>query len=476
MKPGWFKFIFIFCSILGLLFGLLPGPAEAQEEPGGGAVYIVQEGDYLSDIARRFGVSTDEIISLNGITNPNQLNVGTELRIPGLDWIDGKLVTETIGFGESFRSIARKLGTEPDLLARLNRITSPNELYTGASLIFVENGKPPASGGRVTLAPGQSFLELSASHGLNPWQLSAGNAVSSSASVLPGEVLRLPGEGNTGPSALPGAVESVNITPLPLMQGEAAVITLAADPGLTASGQFGEYPLSFYPYNGEYIAVQGVHAMLEPGLYPLAISGSLPDGTPFGFTQNVFVRADQFVYDVPLTVAEETIDPAVTKPEDQQWKALTAPQTPEKLWDGKWILPSNLFTQAWCLETLECFSSRFGNRRSYNGSDYDFYHTGLDLFGGVGIDILAPAAGEVVFSGFLTVRGNATVINHGWGVYSAYMHQSEMLVKQGDTVVPGQVIGKIGGTGRVQGPHLHWEILVGGIPVDPLDWLAQEYP
>ncbi|RPI83050.1 MAG: LysM peptidoglycan-binding domain-containing protein, partial [Chloroflexi bacterium] len=138
MKPGWFKFIFIFCSILGLLFGLLPGPAEAQEEPGGGAVYIVQEGDYLSDIARRFGVSTDEIISLNGITNPNQLNVGTELRIPGLDWIDGKLVTETIGFGESFRSIARKLGTEPDLLARLNRITSPNELYTGASLIFVE--------------------------------------------------------------------------------------------------------------------------------------------------------------------------------------------------------------------------------------------------------------------------------------------------------------------------------------------------
>lgn len=477
MKPGWIKYPFIVYVVLGLLLSFFPGSVRAQEDTPTGAVYIVQEGDYLSDIAQRFGVSIDELVRLNGLANPNQLTAGMELRIPGLDWIDGRLVTETIGFGESFRSIARKTGIDPALLARLNRITSPREVYSGASLIYVETEKPPASGERVSLAPGQSLLELAASSGLNPWQLADGNALSSISSVLPGDVLRLPGDGDSGPSALPGAIESVQINPLPLIQGEAAVISLSASPGLAASGQLGDYELTFYPDNqGGYVALQGIHAMLQPGLYPLTIEGSLPDGTPFGFTQNVFVRADQFVYDVPLTVPEETIDPAVTKPEDEQWKALTAPKTAEKLWEGKWILPSNLFPQDWCLETLECFSSRFGNRRSYNGSEYAFYHTGLDLFGGVGVDILAPAAGEVVFTGFLTVRGNATVINHGWGVYSAYMHQSEMLVKQGDVVLPGQVIGKVGGTGRVQGPHLHWEILVGGIPVDPLDWMTQEYP
>jgi murein DD-endopeptidase MepM/ murein hydrolase activator NlpD len=81
-----------------------------------------------------------------------------------------------------------------------------------------------------------------------------------------------------------------------------------------------------------------------------------------------------------------------------------------------------------------------------------------------------------VFTGFLTVRGNATIIDHGWGVYSAYMHQSEILVKTGDRVTAGQLIGLVGGTGRVEGPHLHWEIFVGGVQVDPLDWLQRSFP
>jgi len=74
------------------------------------------------------------------------------------------------------------------------------------------------------------------------------------------------------------------------------------------------------------------------------------------------------------------------------------------------------------------------------------------------------------------VRGNATIIDHGWGVYTGYMHQSEMYVKPGDRVEKGDVIGLVGGTGRVEGPHLHWEVWAGGVQVDPLDWLGQVYP
>ena len=74
------------------------------------------------------------------------------------------------------------------------------------------------------------------------------------------------------------------------------------------------------------------------------------------------------------------------------------------------------------------------------------------------------------------MRGNTTIIDHGWGVYSGFWHQSKFDVQVGDIVEQGQVIGEVGGTGRVTGPHLHWELWVNGIQVDPLDWLTNTYP
>ena len=96
--------------------------------------------------------------------------------------------------------------------------------------------------------------------------------------------------------------------------------------------------------------------------------------------------------------------------------------------------------------------------------------------GQIGNPIYAAAAGVVVFTGPLTVRGNATMIDHGWGVYTAYLHQSEILVKVGEHVEQGQFIGRVGNTGRVEGPHLHFEVIVGGVQVEPLQWLDQEFP
>jgi murein DD-endopeptidase MepM/ murein hydrolase activator NlpD len=111
-------------------------------------------------------------------------------------------------------------------------------------------------------------------------------------------------------------------------------------------------------------------------------------------------------------------------------------------------------------------------------SDIESYgiHTGIDFCGGEGLPIFAPAAGRVVFAAPLTVRGNATIIDHGWGVYSGFWHQSEIQVNVGDVVEQGQVIGLVGGTGRSTGPHQHWEVWVNGVQVDPLNWLNQAYP
>jgi murein DD-endopeptidase MepM/ murein hydrolase activator NlpD len=209
--------------------------------------------------------------------------------------------------------------------------------------------------------------------------------------------------------------------------------------------------------------------MTEPGLYPLRLEGVLSNGTPFAFSQAIFVRSGGYSFDPVLVVSPETIDPAVTKPEDAQWAALAATATSERLWDDVFLSPApEPFS--------DCWPSYFGSRRSYNGSPYDYFHTGLDFCGGVGIEILSPAPGIVVFAGPLTVRGNATMIDHGWGVYTGYMHQSEILVHVGDRVEPGQVLGLVGGTGRVTGPHLHWEVWAGGVQVDPLDWLENLIP
>ena len=85
---------------------------------------------------------------------------------------------------------------------------------------------------------------------------------------------------------------------------------------------------------------------------------------------------------------------------------------------------------------------------------------------------LAAAAGKVVFVAELQVRGNTIIIDHGAGVMTAYNHLSEFGVAEGQVVAPGQIIGKMGSTGLVTGPHLHWEVIVRGIEVDGELWLT----
>jgi murein DD-endopeptidase MepM/ murein hydrolase activator NlpD len=88
--------------------------------------------------------------------------------------------------------------------------------------------------------------------------------------------------------------------------------------------------------------------------------------------------------------------------------------------------------------------------------------------------IYAPAAGTVVLAERLTVRGNAVVIDHGLGLFSGYWHQSQLAVVVGqEEVQAGDLIGFSGDTGLVTGPHLHWEMRLNGIAVEPLQWAQQ---
>lgn len=456
--------------ILLLIAVLQPVVGFAQDSVPDGPVYVVQEGDTLWSISIKFGVGLNELTTYNQISNANQVGIGTRLVIPGFEGVRGELITEVVGLGEDLLSLSRKYQVAENDLARLNHLTSPAELYVGRNLILPVNADLQLPARRVSFSSGLSALELAVREGQNPWIFADLNNLIGPTNALPGDVFHLPGGSPGGPGALPSEIESLQLSPAPLIQGKAAVIHLNGPTGLTVSGSLLDHEFNFLSHeDGNYYAIQGVHAMTQPGLYPLVVQGRFNSGAEFNISQPVYIRSGDYPMDPVLIVSAETVDPAVTRPEDAQWTNLAQPVTAQKLWKGVFSAPvSRAFA--------ECWPSLFGNRRSYNGSPYNFFHTGLDFCGGVGAEIYAPAPGTVVFAGPLTVRGNATMIDHGWGIYSAYMHQSEIKVSVGEKVETGQLIGLVGNTGRVTGPHLHFEIWAGGVQIDPMDWLQQAYP
>ena len=117
------------------------------------------------------------------------------------------------------------------------------------------------------------------------------------------------------------------------------------------------------------------------------------------------------------------------------------------------------------------YGSPFGNRIDPFTHRLSF-HPGVDLVAPSGTPILAAAGGRVIFAGPKGGYGNAVEIDHGNGLITRYGHASRILVHEGDLVLPLQHVADIGSTGRSTGPHLHFEVLVNGVPVDPMAYLS----
>jgi murein DD-endopeptidase MepM/ murein hydrolase activator NlpD len=116
-------------------------------------------------------------------------------------------------------------------------------------------------------------------------------------------------------------------------------------------------------------------------------------------------------------------------------------------------------------------NSSFGSRSVFNGEPRS-PHGGTDFLSPSGTPIKAPNAGRVVCARDLYFTGNTVIIDHGLGLFSMLAHLSRIDVKEGDQVTPSQIVGLVGATGRVTGPHLHWALSANGARVDPLSALA----
>lgn len=124
---------------------------------------------------------------------------------------------------------------------------------------------------------------------------------------------------------------------------------------------------------------------------------------------------------------------------------------------------------------LPCYgwiTSTFGYRNDPFTGERTF-HKGLDIATSIGVPVVASADGTVVSTGFNSGMGNVVVIDHGLGIVTSYGHLNDIKVKPGDRVERGEIIGTVGNTGRSTGPHLHYEVIVNGINVNPMKYIIE---
>ncbi len=166
-----------------------------------------------------------------------------------------------------------------------------------------------------------------------------------------------------------------------------------------------------------------------------------------------------------LTLGKETAGLKATKIEKDLVNKALSIRSDTKLWQENFSLPSQARQ-----------STPYGIKRRINGVlNPDYFHKGLDFAANTGGLVTSPEDGKVILTGYnsmgFVVNGNCIFLDHGHGIVSAYLHLNQILVKEGDLIKKGQLIGKVGSTGIASGPHLHWGIYVNGKPIDPMWWV-----
>ena len=257
---------------------------------------------------------------------------------------------------------------------------------------------------------------------------------------------------------------SVVVTPSVVTQGHRAAFEVRIANAVAVRGTLGGVALPVVFSGGQWRGMLGVPVLAPVGKLPLVVEADLRDGRTV--QQTVFVQVADAQYpreriNLPKAVQDRLNNnrDAIAK-ERLLVNAIWPQVTPEKLWSGAFVLP-----------TQGRISSQFGTLRSYNGGPFDSFHEGLDIANATGTPVVASARGRVVLAEKdLIVRGGAVILDHGWGLHTAFWHQSEVLVKVGQLVEAGEIIGRIGAQGMVTGPHLHWDVRIGPTNVSPLEW------
>jgi murein DD-endopeptidase MepM/ murein hydrolase activator NlpD len=211
----------------------------------------------------------------------------------------------------------------------------------------------------------------------------------------------------------------------------------------------------------------GIDLEQEPGEHNFEVSARNPNGEEIHCNAKIEVNAGHFATE-SLKVEKQFVEPdaeqlARATAERQRLVEIYARVTPERLWIGSFRLP---------LAGIKT-GGNFGRRRILNrqpGSP----HTGVDFPAAAGTPVHAAQRGRVVVAEPLFFSGNTVVLDHGLGIYTLYGHLQSISVKEGQIAEAGALLGKVGATGRVTGPHLHWGLTVERARVNALQIVGLE--
>jgi murein DD-endopeptidase MepM/ murein hydrolase activator NlpD len=374
--------------------------------------------------------------------------------------------------GETLDAIAAQSALSGNEVAQLNGIVRGDLLLSGQVLKLPVDQPSAARVHRV--APGDTLFALAAQYRISPTRLRRANLrrLSCERCLAIGQLLTIPPADENAPvqtHALPAPFTGVVIGPNLPKQGDVIVISVTtAAPLQSLIGTLAGRPLTFVQKDGAYLALSGVGAVQDSGVYSLTLRSLTADGVPNAINGRVRIGAGQFAFE-NLTLGQRLVPLLALDVNLEERTAL----------DG--IFRRN-FTgaQYWTGPFTEPIEARivsyYGTRRNFNRGTLNTFHSGIDLSARAGTPIGAAAAGKVVAVEPFPIRGNVVILDHGRGVFTIYCHMSRFNVAVGDVVDTGEVIGYTGNTGRSLGPHLHFELAVGGVTVNPLPWLKKALP
>ena len=266
------------------------------------------------------------------------------------------------------------------------------------------------------------------------------------------------------PARSPTAAPTTQVAPSQVAQGQFVLVQVPANPPTRLTARFEGRELAFAAGGLGQWALIPIPANAPPGPREVLINMQPPAGQATQSRVGFQVLAGAFdVEDIDVST-----DPTATAALNASAQEETTLAT---------VFASASATQRWSqpfsAPALASVSSPFGVRRSYNGVLTGSFHQGTDFALNTGDPVAAANKGHVVLARLLITRGNAVIVDHGLGVYTGYYHLSALSVQEGQQVERGALVGRVGSTGLVTGPHLHWELRVLGVPVDPMAVVGQ---